>query len=48
MGVPCMRIERVDSGLIRIADTALHLRKVRCTSAELWLNLQSHYNLKMT
>ena len=46
-GVPRTRIERIAREEIGItADTALRLGRFFNTSAELWLNLQSRYDLE--
>ncbi len=46
-GVPRTRIERIASEETGItADTALRLAKAFGTSAELWLNLQSDFDLQ--
>ena len=47
MGVPRTRVERIaaeSSGVT--ADTALRLSKALGTSAQLWLNLQNHYDVE--
>src|SRR3990172_2016362 len=47
MGVPRTRVERIaaeSSGIT--ADTALRLSKALGTSAQLWLNLQSRYDVE--
>lgn len=47
MGVPRTRVERIvaeTSGIT--ADTALRLSKALGTSAELWLNLQTRYDVE--
>lgn len=47
MGVPRTRVERIASEQIGIsADTALRLAKVFGTSPELWLNLQTAYDVQ--
>ena len=46
VGVPPRRINEIVHGKRGItADTALRLAKYFRTSAEFWLNLQSHYDL---
>lgn len=46
MGVPRTRIERIASEQIGItADTALRLAKAFGTTPELWLNLQTSYDI---
>lgn len=46
IGVPPRRINEIIHGKRGItADTALRLAKYFGTSAEFWLNLQSHYEL---
>ncbi|MDR7346573.1 HigA family addiction module antitoxin [Enteractinococcus fodinae] len=46
IGVPSRRINEIVHGKRGItADTALRLGKYFGTSAEFWLNLQSHYEL---
>lgn len=48
IGVPPTRISEIVREKRSItADTALRLSKYFGTSAELWLNLQSHYDLDM-
>ena len=47
IGVPPRRINEIVLGKRSItADTALRLSKFFGTSAQLWLNLQSHYELE--
>jgi antitoxin HigA-1 len=47
-GLPRTRIERIASEHIGItADTALRLAKALGTSAQLWLNLQSDYDIQV-
>jgi addiction module HigA family antidote len=47
-GVPRTRIERLASEETGItADTALRLAKALGTSAQLWLNLQNAYDMRM-
>ena len=49
MGVPHTRVERIAAESTGItADTALRPSKALGTSAQLWLNLQNHYDAKMT
>jgi len=49
MGVPARRINEIVLGKRGItADTALRLAKFFGTSAELWLGLQSQYDLDVT
>ena len=46
-GVPRTRIERIANEETAItADTALRLGKALGTSAQLWLNLQTHHDLE--
>lgn len=46
IGVPPRRINKIVHGKRGIsADTALRLAKYFGTSAEFWINLQSHYEL---
>lgn len=48
IGVPPRRINEIVHGKRGItADTALRLAKYFGTSAEFWLNLQSHYELDL-
>ncbi|MCC7127781.1 MAG: HigA family addiction module antidote protein [Microbacteriaceae bacterium] len=48
IGVPPRRINEIVHGLRRItADTALRLAKYFGTSAQFWINLQSHYDLEI-
>jgi antitoxin HigA-1 len=48
MGVPRTRIERIAAESTGItADTALRLGKALGASAQLWLNLQNHYDMQM-
>ena len=45
--VPAIRISEIIHGKRAItADTALRLAKYFSTSAELWMNLQTHYDLE--
>ncbi|WP_420969781.1 HigA family addiction module antitoxin [Bradyrhizobium sp. B120] len=47
-GVPRTRIERIANEETSIsADTALRLSKALKTSAQLWLNLQNAYDVRM-
>lgn len=47
MGVPRTRVERIAGESTGItADTALRLGKALGTSAQLWLNLQSRYDVE--
>jgi addiction module HigA family antidote len=47
MGVPRTRVERIAAETSGItADTALRLSKALGTSAELWLNLQTRYDIE--
>lgn len=47
IGVPPRRINEIVHGNRRItADTALRLGRYFGTSAEFWMNLQSHYDLR--
>jgi antitoxin HigA-1 len=47
-GLPRTRIERIASEATGItADTALRLAKALGTTAQLWLNLQTDYDLQM-
>jgi addiction module HigA family antidote len=47
MGVPRTRIERIAAETSGItADTALQLGKALGTSTELWLNLQTRYDVE--
>lgn len=47
LGVNASRINRIVTGKRRItADTALRLAKYFGTTPELWMNLQSHYELE--
>src|SRR4029078_11013473 len=47
MGVPRTRVERIAAEASGItADTALRLSKALGTSAELWLNLQTRYDME--
>lgn len=49
IGVPPRRINEIVHGKRGItADTALRLAKYFGTSAEFWINLQSHYDLNRT
>lgn len=46
MGIPLSRVTTILNGGRGItADTALRLARVFKTSSELWLNLQSHYEV---
>ena len=48
IGVPSRRINEIVHGKRGItADTAVRLAKYFGTSAELWMNLQSHYELRL-
>ena len=48
IGVPPRRINEIVHGKRGItADTAVRLAKYFGTSAELWMNLQSHYELRL-
>jgi addiction module HigA family antidote len=48
MGVPRTRVERIAAEMTGVtADTALRLSKALGTSAQLWLNLQNHYDVEM-
>lgn len=48
INVPAIRINEIVHGKRSIsADTALRLSKYFGTSAEFWLNLQSHYDLEV-
>lgn len=48
IGVPPRRINEIVHGKRRItADTALRLAKYFGTSPEFWMNLQSHYDLRV-
>ncbi|MGV9768415.1 HigA family addiction module antitoxin [Microbacterium sp. NPDC003461] len=48
IGVPPRRINEIVHGKRRItADTALRLAKYFGTSPEFWMNLQSHYDLRI-
>lgn len=48
IGVPPRRINEIVHGKRGItADTALRLAKYFGTSAEFWINLQSHYELNL-
>ena len=47
-GLPRTRIERIATGTTgRTADTALRLGKALGTSAQLWMNLQNHYDVEV-
>ena len=47
MGVPRTRVERIAAETSGItADTALRLSKALGTSAQLWLNLQTRYDVE--
>lgn len=48
IGVPPRRINEIVHGKRRItADTALRLGRYLGTSAQFWINLQSHYDLEI-
>jgi addiction module HigA family antidote len=48
LGVDPGRINRIVTGKCRItADTALRLAKYFGTTPQLWMNLQSHYDLEV-
>ena len=48
IGVPPSRIDEIVHGKRGItADTAVRLAKYFGTSAEFWMNLQSHYELRL-
>jgi addiction module HigA family antidote len=48
IGVPPRRINEIVHGKRRItADTALRLARYFGTSAQFWINLQSHYDLEV-
>jgi addiction module HigA family antidote len=48
IGVPVPRIHHIVNGKRAITpDTALRLARYFGTSAEVWLNLQQHYDLKV-
>jgi addiction module HigA family antidote len=48
IGVPPRRINEIVHGQRRIsADTALRLARYFGTTAQFWINLQSHYDLEM-
>ena len=48
IGVPPRRVNEIVHGKRRItADTALRLAKYFGTSPEFWMNLQSHYDLRV-
>ena len=48
IGVPLRRINEIVHGTRNItADTAVRLAKYLGTSAELWMNLQSHYEPRL-
>ncbi|MBX3143744.1 MAG: HigA family addiction module antidote protein [Trueperaceae bacterium] len=48
IGVPPRRINEIVHGKRRItADTALRLGRYLGTSAQFWINLQSHYDLEV-
>ena len=48
IGVPPRRVNEIVRGKRGItADTALRLAKYFGTSAELWMNLQAHYELRI-
>jgi addiction module HigA family antidote len=47
MGVPRTRVERIAAETSGVtADTALRLGKALGTSAQLWLNLQTRYDME--
>jgi len=47
-GVPRTRIERLSNEETGVtADTALRLSKAFCTSPEVWLNLQTDYDVQI-
>ena len=47
MGIPLTRVTAIINGKRGISpDTALRLAKVFSTSSDLWLNLQSHYDVE--
>lgn len=47
IGVPPRRINEIVHGKRRItADTALRLGRFFATSAQFWINLQTHYDLE--
>jgi addiction module HigA family antidote len=49
LGVDAGRINRIVTGKCSItADTALRLAKYFGTTPQLWMNLQSHYDLELT
>ncbi|MFI4934484.1 MAG: HigA family addiction module antitoxin [Caulobacterales bacterium] len=46
LGIPRTRIERLIRGVTSVTpDTALRLERAFGSSAEFWMNLQSHYDL---
>ena len=46
--VPAMRVNKIVHGKRGLsADTALRLSRYFGTSAEFWMNIQSHYDLEM-
>ncbi|WLP93212.1 HigA family addiction module antitoxin [Gordonia sp. NB41Y] len=48
IGVPPRRIDEIVHGKRRIAaDTAIRLARYFGTSEEFWMNLQSHYELRI-
>jgi antitoxin HigA-1 len=48
IGVPALRINQIVKGKRAItADTALRLGRYFGTSAELWINMQAHYDLEV-
>lgn len=48
LGVPPRRINEIVHGKRRIsADTALRLGRFFGTSAQMWVNLQAHYDLEV-
>ncbi len=47
-GIPRSRLERLSRGQTSVsADTALRLSRAFGTSADFWMNLQSHYDLAL-
>lgn len=49
LGIDAGRINRIVAGRCGItADTALRLAKYFGTTPQLWMNLQSHYDLEIT
>ncbi len=48
IGVPALRINQIVKGQRGVsADTALRLARYFGTSAELWINMQGHYDLEV-